>query len=183
MKSKPIDHIKDLIHDPKNARKHTARNVGTIVSALQEVGAARSIVIDEDGVVLAGNATMDAAAEAGITAVKVVEASGNELVAVRRTGLSAEQKTRLALYDNRAAELAEWDNDVLQQLAQDNQLDGLFNEKEVSDILGAQLIDPSNENVVDEIKHLLLIEATSESEIATLYDEMMSRGYTCKLMN
>jgi len=136
MKSKPIDHIKDLVHDPKNARKHTSRNVGTIVSALHEVGAARSIVIDEDGVVLAGNATMDAAAEAGITAVKVVEASGHELVAVRRTGLTPEQKTRLALYDNRAAELAEWDAAVLEQLARDNQLDGLFNADELQELLG-----------------------------------------------
>jgi len=136
MKSKPIDHIKDLVHDPKNARKHTSRNVGTIVSALHEVGAARSIVIDEDGVVLAGNATMDAAAEAGITAVKVVEASGHELVAVRRTGLTPEQKTRLALYDNRAAELAEWDAAVLEQLARDNQLDGLFNADELHELLG-----------------------------------------------
>ena len=131
MKSKQLTHIKDLRHDPQNARKHTPRNVGTIVSALQEVGAARSIVIDEDGIVLAGNATMDAAAEAGITAVKVVEASGNELIAVRRTGLTPEQKTRLALYDNRAAELAEWDTEVLAQLAQENLLDGMFTADEL----------------------------------------------------
>ena len=142
MKSKPIDHIKDLIHDPKNARKHTPRNVGTIVSALQEVGAARSIVIDEDGVVLAGNATMDAAAEAGITAVKVVEANGNELVAVRRTGLTAEQKTRLALYDNRAAELAEWDEKVLQELAETGELNGIFSEQEIADLYDVNEPEP-----------------------------------------
>ena len=141
MKSKPVTHIKDLLHDPKNARKHTPRNVGTIVSALQEVGAARSIVIDEDGVVLAGNATMDAAAEAGITAVKVVEASGNELVAVRRTGLTAEQKTRLALYDNRAAELAEWDVEVLRELHDGNLLDGMFTEAEVQSMLQVFSVD------------------------------------------
>ena len=183
MKSKHITHIKDLLHDPKNARKHTPRNVGTIVSALQEVGAARSIVIDEEGVVLAGNATMDAAAEAGITVVKVVEATGNELVAVRRSGLTPDQKTRLALYDTRAAELAEWDMDALRQLAQDNQLTGLFDENELNDILGAQVAAQQTSNVVDEIKHLLLVEATSESDVATLYNEMMERGYTCKLMN
>lgn len=141
MKSKHVTHIKDLLHDPKNARKHTPRNVGTIVSALQEVGAARSIVIDEDGVVLAGNATMDAAAEAGITAVKVVEANGNELVAVRRTGLTPEQKIRLALYDNRAAEFAEWNEDVLKQLALQEQLTGLWNEQELAAILAGDVED------------------------------------------
>jgi site-specific DNA-methyltransferase (adenine-specific) len=129
------DHIASLTHDPKNARKHTPRNVGTIVSALHEVGAARSIVIDEDGVVLAGNATLDAAAEAGITKLRVIETDGTELVAVKRTGLTPEQKTRLALYDNRAAELAEWDADVLAQLAQDNLLDGMFTADELQELL------------------------------------------------
>lgn len=128
-------HIGILTHDPRNARKHTPRNVGTIVSALHEVGAARSIVIDEDGVVLAGNATLDAAAEAGITKLRVVETDGTELVAVKRTGLSAEQKTRLALYDNRAAELAEWDAEVLKDLARENMLDGMFTADELQTLL------------------------------------------------
>jgi hypothetical protein len=37
-----IDHIGQLIPDPKNARAHTPRNVGMIEHALNEVGAARS---------------------------------------------------------------------------------------------------------------------------------------------
>jgi hypothetical protein len=53
--------LAELTADPQNARKHGERNVGTIVSAIQEVGAARSIVIDEHGRVLAGNATVEAA--------------------------------------------------------------------------------------------------------------------------
>lgn len=112
MAKKPM-HIKDLTSDPKNRRKHTPRNIGQIVDALQKVGAARSIVIDEQGEVLAGNATLEAAAEAGLTKVKVVDANGSEVVAVRRTGLTGEQKRDLALFDNRAAELAEWDIDQL----------------------------------------------------------------------
>src|SRR4051812_15328925 len=105
--SSAITHIKDLVPDPKNARRHTPRNVGTITDALRDVGAARSIVIDEDNVILAGNATIEAAAGAGITNVQVVEADGQTVIAVRRHGLTPQQKARLALYDNRAAELAE----------------------------------------------------------------------------
>lgn len=56
-----ITHIGQLTQDPKNARSHTARGVGMIEEALNEVGAARSIVIDEAGVILAGNATVEAA--------------------------------------------------------------------------------------------------------------------------
>lgn len=109
-----LNHIKDLTPDPKNLRKHTSRNIGMLVDALHKVGAGRSIVIDEHGEVLAGNGVVEAAAEAGITKVQVVDADGSTVIAVRRTGLSAEQKRELAIYDNRVAELAEWDAGQLQ---------------------------------------------------------------------
>src|SRR5918999_1485702 len=119
-----MDHIGALRPDPRNARRHNPRNVGLIESALREVGAARSIVVDEDGVILAGNATVEAAAQAGIERVRVIDTDGSELVAVRRSGLTPEQKRRLALLDNRAAELASWDAEVLASLADDADLSG-----------------------------------------------------------
>ena len=61
-----IETLADLKPDPRNARRHNPRNVGMLEKALNEVGAARSIVIDEQGVVLAGNATIEAAGRAGI---------------------------------------------------------------------------------------------------------------------
>ena len=127
-----IDHIKDLKPDPANARKHNPRNIGQIVSALHEVGAARSIVIDEDNYILAGNGVTEAAAIAGIENVKVVEVDGNTIVAVRRTGLTPEQKKRLALFDNRTAELAEWDIDQLKIEFDAGMLDGLFGDVELA---------------------------------------------------
>ncbi len=48
-----------------------------------EVGAARSIVIDETNTVLAGNATIEADGEAGITKLKIVDAEGDTIIAVR----------------------------------------------------------------------------------------------------
>lgn len=121
-----ITHIEDLTPDPNNARRHNPRNIGVIERSLSEVGAARSIVIDEDGVILAGNATTTAAQQAGITRVRVVDADGDELIAVRRTGLTDEQKVKLALADNRAAELADWDPATLAALAADVDVSGLF---------------------------------------------------------
>lgn len=89
-----------------------------LVDALQKVGASRSIVIDEDNGILAGNGVVEAASEAGITKLQVVEVDGDTLVAVRRRGLTPEQKRDLAIYDNRTAELAEWN---IEQLAADLQ--------------------------------------------------------------
>lgn len=104
--------------------------------ALNEVGAARSIVIDEHGVILAGNATVEAAQQAGIERVRVVEADGNEIIAVQRRGLTPEQKTKLALYDNRVAELAEWEPGVLAGFA-DRAVDmsTLFTDTELASIV------------------------------------------------
>jgi len=129
--TKQVTHLADLTPDPHNARKHNPRNVGMIERALGEVGAARSIVIDEDGVVLAGNATIEAAAQAGIERVVTVDADGETIVAVRRSGLTDEQKRRLALYDNRTAEVAEWDTEQLQIDFDDGLLDGMFSESEL----------------------------------------------------
>jgi hypothetical protein len=128
--------IADLKLDKRNARKRGPRAEGMLVASLQEVGAARSIVIDETNRVLAGNGTVAAAAEAGIERVKVVDADGETIVAVRRSGLSEKQKARLALLDNRTAELAEWDAEMLASLAEDGvELDDLWS----ADELGAML--------------------------------------------
>ena len=141
-------HLRDLVPDPTNRRTHNERNVGMIVDSLQRVGAGRSIVIDEDGLILCGNATVDAAAEAGITDVRIIEASGHELIAVRRRGLSVEQKRALAISDNRAAELATWN---LEQLRADTDagldLASFFSPVELADLLGSDAPVPTFQQV------------------------------------
>ena len=139
-KEKKIMRIKDLKQDKNNARQHNPRNIEMIEAALREVGAARSGVIDEDGRVLAGNATLEALTKAGIGKVKVVDAKGDEWVVVRRSGLTEEQKKKLAIYDNRTSELAEWDLSVLENLNVD--LSQWFLPYELTAI-GAS-IDPDN---------------------------------------
>lgn len=129
--TKRIEQLTDLAPDPENTRSHSTENIGMIETALADVGAARSIVIDEDGVVLAGNATIDAATRSGLRKVQVVDADGDTIIAVRRTGLTSEQKKRLAIYDNRAAELATWNPDVLAGLAaNDTAIRELFSDEE-----------------------------------------------------
>ena len=145
--------LKDLTPDPKNRRRHTSRNVEMITEAIETVGTGRSIVIDEDDVVLAGNATVKAAGVAGLTKVTVVEAAGDEVIAVRRRGLSSEQKRALALYDNRTAELAEWD---VEQLVEDVDagldLGAFFYENELEDMVKSaeEAIAPDEFGAVDE---------------------------------
>ena len=125
--------IADLKFDPQNARVRTAKGEAMIQESLRSVGAARSIVIDEDGTILAGNGTVEAAGQVGIENVVIVEASGDEIIAVKRVGLTDEQKKKLAYYDNRTGDEAEWD---MEQVARDllggyEFLDELFDNIEV----------------------------------------------------
>ena len=134
--NKKFDHIKHLVSDKENRRKHTPRNVGMIADSLNKVGAGRSIVIDENNEILAGNATIEAAAEAGITKLRVVESSGDEIIAVRRTGMTADQKRDLAIYDNRTGELAEWDVDqLMKDLENGTDLSSFFYDDELSSLM------------------------------------------------
>lgn len=103
-----------LVPDPANRRVHPERNVAMITQSLREVGPGRSIVVDERGEIIAGNGVVQSAPAAGITRVRIVDAQRDELIAVRRTDLTDEQKRAMAIFDNRTAELAEWDAERLQ---------------------------------------------------------------------
>ena len=128
--------IKSLKSDHKNARKRTDRSASLIKESLEKFGAARSIVIDEENRILAGNGTVEGAKSAGIKNVRVIETDGQEIIAVKRTGLSEEEKVGLALADNRTADLADWDLSMLQQLSDEHDLSPWFEEGELDSLLG-----------------------------------------------
>jgi len=134
--------IKDLKSDHKNARKRTDRSAKLIAESLQRYGAARSIVIDEDGRILAGNGTVEGAKAAGINKLRVIEADGDELIAVRRAGLTEDEKVGLALADNRSSDLSDWDNEMLRQLSEEHDLTPWFEDDE----LLAEVLEPEEGN-------------------------------------
>lgn len=123
--------IDKLKPDPKNARRRTERSATLIGESLKRYGAARSIVIDEEDRILAGNGTVEQAKAAGISKVRVIETDGDEIIAVRRTGLSDQDKIGLAIADNRTSDLSEWDAEMLRQLDADYDLTPWFFEDEI----------------------------------------------------
>jgi len=133
-----VTSINNLKSDHKNARKRTDRSAALIAESLKRYGAARSIVIDEDNRILAGNGTVEGAKKAGINKVRIIEAEGDELIAVRRTGLSEDEKVGLAIADNRSSDLSEWDNEMLRQLSEEHDLTPWFEDDE----LLAEVLEP-----------------------------------------
>jgi DNA modification methylase len=134
-----VTSVKDLKSDHKNARRRTDRSASLIAESLKRFGAARSIVIDEDGRILAGNGTVEGAKKAGIDKLRIIEAEGDELIAVRRAGLTEDEKVGLALADNRSSDLSEWDNEMLRQLSEEHDLSPWFEDDELlAEVLDAE---------------------------------------------
>ncbi len=135
--------INDLQNDPKNARKRTDRSAKLIKQSLEEYGAARSIVIDENNRILAGNGTIAGAKAAGIKNLRIIEANGDEIIAVKRSNLTEDQKVGLAIADNRTGDLSEWDTDMLEQLSKEHDLNDFFDKKELDVILSKKEVLPA----------------------------------------
>jgi hypothetical protein len=112
--------LEALLQDPKNARRRTPRSTAMIERSLREFGAARSLVVDENGTILAGNGTAEAAASIGIDKVLVIPADGRTLVAVQRTDLSPEQKAEYGIADNRSSDTSAFSGEALNQLLEDH---------------------------------------------------------------
>lgn len=104
----------EIKFDPRNYRKHSEQNKKVIKKSLQELGAGRSIVIDADDTLVAGNGVYEQAKKLKMP-VRVVETDGSELVVVKRTDIHAddEKRRKLALADNAAGDLSEWNDDLL----------------------------------------------------------------------
>lgn len=104
----------EIKFDSRNYRKHTDKNLNLIKKSLKECGAGRSILIDNQGEIIAGNATYQNAEKLGIP-VKIIETDGKELIAVKRTDLQTtdEKRKKLALMDNSTSDKVEWDLDNL----------------------------------------------------------------------
>ena len=94
--------ISSVRKDEKNARQHSKKNLEAIKASLAEFGQQKPIVVDRDGMVLAGNGTLDAALALGWTEIDIT-----------RSDLVGARAKAYAVADNRTAELAVWDDAML----------------------------------------------------------------------
>ena len=108
-----MDEIK---FDKRNYRLHNDENKRVIKKSLKELGAGRSIVIDNEGEIIAGNGVYEQAKKLGIK-TKIVETDGSELVVVKRTDLATgdDKRKKLALADNAASDTSEWAEELLRE--------------------------------------------------------------------
>lgn len=88
--------IDSLIPDDRNFNAGTDEGKQLIARSFREHGAGRSVLLDMNNRLVAGNKATDGAREAGIRKVIIVDTAPDELVAVRRIGLSVPAKREAA---------------------------------------------------------------------------------------
>lgn len=100
--------------DKRNYRKHSDKNKELINKSLKECGAGRSIVIDNEDNIIAGNGIYEQAQKLGLK-TKVIETDGSELVVVKRTDLATadDKRKQLAVMDNSTSDSSEFDFELL----------------------------------------------------------------------
>jgi DNA modification methylase len=169
----PIDSISP---DPANARKHGARNLETVIASFRRFGQQIPLVVDKSNVVRVGNARLEAAKQLGWDTIQIV-----------RTELTSSEAIAYAIADNRTAELAEWDDDVLAAqlnglLAEDEELltSAGFTDEELEELLGdIDGVDPA-EITEDEVPEPLADPITKAGDLWMLGDHRLLCGDSTK---
>ena len=126
--------ITNLIPDPNNARTHDDTNLKAIEGSLKEFGQRKPIVITKDNIIAAGNGTVEAAKRLGWTDIQVVRVPAD---------WDADRIKAFALADNRTAELAAWNPEVMASQLIDLQEAG-FDIEEFGFELSEPLTDPES---------------------------------------
>jgi hypothetical protein len=181
--------LSDLTPDPKNANRGTFRGKCAVERSLINCGAGRSIVVDKNGVILAGNKTASSARSAGLSEdVIVVPTDGSRLVVVQRTDLEADdpKAKELAIADNRTAELGlEWDPEVVKELstATDLDLKPYFSLDELKEITGELETPEKKDKPMNmNLSYAVIVDCDSEHEQAALLQRFEKENLRCRLL-
>jgi len=131
--------VADLAPYAKNARQHPPEQIDQIAASMERFGFTIPMLVAEDGTIIAGHGRLMAAALLGLAEVPVMVARG----------WSEEDRRLYTLADNRLAEIAEWDPEMLRielgELRADFGIEDMsligFSAEDLAEILPDALID------------------------------------------
>ena len=108
--------MSEIKFDPDNFRIHSDKNKRIIRKSLEDFGGGRSVLVDNENYLIAGNGVFEESQKLGMP-VRLVETDGSELIVVKRKDLSRgdERRKKLALVDNHASDTSEFDFDLIHE--------------------------------------------------------------------
>lgn len=144
--------LTDAKLDDLNANLGTEIGRSMLQTSLQKHGGGRSVLLDKNGVAIAGNKTVETAVDIGMEQMIIVHTDGKQLVAVMRDDIDIDtpQGRELAILDNRVGELdLSWSEEAFKKLQNDVDFTKLFPPSELDkllstvDNLGVIFTDPN----------------------------------------
>jgi hypothetical protein len=157
-----------------------------IENSLRQYGAGRSILIDKNGRILAGNKTAENAGSIGLDDLIVVQTDGTKLVAVQRMDLDLttdKAAKELAIADNRASQVSlNWDIDVLKELDGEVDLKQFWSEDELKNLFGDEEKPLDTLEQEMDLSYKVIVQCHSEAHQGEIIQELEDRGLKCTLL-
>lgn len=150
--------------------------VASVVESIRQCTYVAPIVVDDDGVILAGHTRYKA----------LKKLKRKEAQVIVKAGLTEEQKQKYRLLDNKTAELAGWDLDLLA-----NELEGLdFGNLDLDWSIKAEEEPPGEEKPGNFSKsefeysqqYGVTVILASEAEQEECYNRLSEMGYDCRVV-
>lgn len=160
----PIGDIKPY---PNNPRRNDDA-VAAVVESIKQCGYCAPIVVDEEGVVLAGHTRLKALKKLGRKEAEVCV----------RTGMTEKQKKKYRLLDNKTSEFAAWDFDALAEELDD--LDFGDFDFEFIPVDGESDTEERREAALTQ-SISVVIDCEDDEEAERIFNELKELGYTCRI--
>ena len=161
---KKLKELKPYLNNPR----HNGKAVPAVKESILKFGFKVPLVIDKNNVIVCGHTRFYASKEIGLETVPCIIADD----------LTEEQIAAFRLVDNRTSDFADWD---FEKLAEElSELQDFDFEPFGFDDLMAGLSD----KIIDENKQSILslnVKGNDTEELNNLYNELVERGFVCKL--
>lgn len=171
--------LSDLIPDDKNFNTGSEYGNSLVEKSFRKFGAGRSILIDKNNRIIAGNKSVENAMAIGMEDVQIVESDGKKIIAVKRTDIDLDtpEGREMALADNASAKA----NIVLDA----ELIEAELGEAVCEEWLGNQkqaLEDGEEKSGYDEQQWFLNIRCENEKQTQMLYDRFIKEGLDVKIV-
>ena len=166
--------IKDLVFDAKNFNRHSEYGMGLLEKSVEKFGMGRSILVDKDNKIIAGNGITETAGSKGIERVRFIDTDGTEIIAVRRKDISLDspEGREMALADNAtSAANLKWDKEAIEEeLGQ-----------EIAEGWGLEEGQAIEENEDKDIGNIVEVICRNPQEAVMLCGRLTDEGYETKI--
>lgn len=179
----------DLTQDRRNANSGSIRGSAVVAESLARYGAGRSILVDKEGRIIAGNTT----AQNWEGEIEVIKSDGRKLVVVQRTDLDLEndkEARELAHADNRTNQLGYTPNVEIidKDIVSGHDLEWLWRADEMESLRGASLTTSEEEPIINNFDKVprnsgfeLTVVLNSEEELIDAKHKIQDLGYFVKI--